>query len=42
MSGSGGSVFGLFPDAEAAQAAAASIRVKSPEASVFTAKSQQA
>ncbi len=38
MSGSGGSVFGIFPDAEAAVRGAASLRQKAPEARVFVAK----
>jgi 4-diphosphocytidyl-2-C-methyl-D-erythritol kinase len=39
MSGSGGAVFGIFPDADAAASAAASLRIKVPEASIFAAKS---
>ena len=39
MSGSGGSVFGLFPDEEAAALAAERLRTKAPEATVFIAKS---
>ena len=35
MSGSGGSVFGLFADAEATASAAGSMRIKAPEALVF-------
>ena len=42
MSGSGGSVFGLFPDIEAAGRGAASLRTKAPEARVFIAKSLDA
>jgi 4-diphosphocytidyl-2-C-methyl-D-erythritol kinase len=39
MSGSGGSVFGIFRDADAAALAAERLRVKAPEAKVFIAKS---
>ena len=42
MSGSGGSVFGLFPDADAAERGAASLRLKAPETRVFVAKSMEA
>jgi 4-diphosphocytidyl-2-C-methyl-D-erythritol kinase len=42
MSGSGGSVFGLFPDAAAAERGAASVRLRVPEARVFVAKSLEA
>jgi len=42
MSGSGGSVFGLFPDATAADRAASSLRAMAPEAHVFVAKSLEA
>ena len=42
MSGSGGAVFGLFPDAEAAKRGAASLRIKAPEARIFAAKSLDA
>jgi 4-diphosphocytidyl-2-C-methyl-D-erythritol kinase len=42
MSGSGGSVFGLFPDADAAERGAASLRLKAPESRVFVAKSMEA
>jgi 4-diphosphocytidyl-2-C-methyl-D-erythritol kinase len=37
MSGSGGSIFGIFPDADAADAAATALRVNAPEASIFLA-----
>jgi 4-diphosphocytidyl-2-C-methyl-D-erythritol kinase len=39
MSGSGGAVFGLFPNAEAAAFAAASLRLGAPDALVFELKS---
>jgi 4-diphosphocytidyl-2-C-methyl-D-erythritol kinase len=39
MSGSGGAVFGLFADSEAAERGASSFRIKEPEARVFVAKS---
>jgi len=39
MSGSGGAVFGLFPDSDAAERGASSIHLKEPEARVFVAKS---
>jgi 4-diphosphocytidyl-2-C-methyl-D-erythritol kinase len=39
MSGSGGAVFGIFPDADAAASAVGSLRIKAPEASIFSAKS---
>lgn len=39
MSGSGGAVFGLFPDAKAAAAAAERLRTLAPGARVFAAKS---
>jgi len=39
MSGSGGSVFGLFPDADSAERGAVALRLKAPEARVFAAKS---
>jgi 4-diphosphocytidyl-2-C-methyl-D-erythritol kinase len=39
MSGSGGSVFGLFADAKGAETGGAAIREKSPETRVFVAKS---
>jgi 4-diphosphocytidyl-2-C-methyl-D-erythritol kinase len=42
MSGSGGSVFGFFPDADAAELGAASLRLKAPETRVFVAKSMEA
>ncbi len=38
MSGSGGSVFGIFADVEAAERVAALMRLKAPEAQVFVAK----
>ncbi len=38
MSGSGGAVFGIFRDADAAERGAASLRQKAPEARVFVAK----
>ncbi len=38
MSGSGGSVFGIFDDQEAAERGAASMRRRAPEAQVFAAK----
>lgn len=37
MSGSGGSVFGIFPDANAAASAATSLRGQAPEATIFLA-----
>jgi 4-diphosphocytidyl-2-C-methyl-D-erythritol kinase len=42
MSGSGGAVFGLFPDAQAAERGAMALRIKAPEARVFAAKSLRA
>lgn len=42
MSGSGGAVFGIFPDASAAGDAADVFRQRAPEARVFTAKSLEA
>jgi len=39
MSGSGGSVFGLFPDTDTAERGAIVLRLKAPEAHVFAAKS---
>jgi 4-diphosphocytidyl-2-C-methyl-D-erythritol kinase len=40
MSGSGGAVFGIFRDADSAASAAASLRIKAPEASIFPATSR--
>jgi len=42
MSGSGGAVFGLYPDENSATSAVASLRMKTPEASVFAARSVSA
>jgi 4-diphosphocytidyl-2-C-methyl-D-erythritol kinase len=42
MSGSGGSVFGLFGDAEGAERGAAALGIKSPETRVFVAQSLDA
>ncbi len=42
MTGSGGAVFGVFPDASAAQRAADALRLCAPEARVFAAKSLDA
>jgi len=42
MSGSGGAVFGLFSDAEAAEQGATSFRFRAPEARVFVVKSPEA
>ena len=42
MTGSGGAVFGIFPDASAAERAADALRLRAPEARVFAAKSLNA
>ncbi len=42
MSGSGSAVFGIFPEAQTAARAASSLRIKAPEARVFTARSLDA
>jgi 4-diphosphocytidyl-2-C-methyl-D-erythritol kinase len=39
MSGSGGSVFGIFPNASIAASSATALRIKAPEASVFATES---